>query len=177
MSESVIIALVGSISAILSAIITGAWMWYGIIRKTPREIKVLDTQATVNITSAFKTYAEGLGVIIQSQAAANHALEVRVDELEEGRAERTKKIEDQDRRIEAQDDRIQELTNQIEASDREHVRQIADLQSQNIHLKEKYNRAIEILVKALDNAKIPVPDELSLILGDSISKFKLKAEK
>lgn len=113
-------------------------------------IKEAKSKKENNVASAIKQLAE--------------ALNLQGDELVENIAEAAKLrsvVEDLRKQVER-------LTGQ----QRENMAEIDSLKYQNQQLRDKYNKAIEILVKALDDAHIPVPQELALLLGDSISKFK-----
>jgi chromosome segregation ATPase len=55
--------------------------------------------------------------------------------------------------------------------------QVLDWETKYNALRDKYNKAIEITVHALERAGIEVPEELVLLLGDSIRKFKLPKPK
>lgn len=119
MSETVQVAIIGAISALLG----GAGMWLIAWKKYPREVRVLKSEETENMAKALN---DATAAIINSVNAANKERELwesekklliqRIDELEVHKNERTRMI--------------YEIQRKLEASDREHVAQIAALQTQ-----------------------------------------------
>lgn len=160
-------------------------------RKAKSEIKVSETQTAVNITEAAENALsvvreamqfseqerlqerEELTALIRNGADALLQASVRENELED----RIRGLEDTRQTYRAEHEaRVIALENSVRdlfQKSQEWESRYITLQEQYNTLKDKYNKAIEILVGALDEERrAKVMPELALLLGDSIAKFK-----
>lgn len=173
-------AIIGAIGGLITGLV-GAYI---ALRMVKPNVRVLNSQEQLNLSTALKNAVDALtdsletsSNVRQQAEQERQALEKRIDELEAHREARTKQIEDQNIKVEA-------LEQSLEKSNREYTKAISTLQQQvgdwekrYTELEAKYansKHAIEILVNALRDANIPLPPGLELFLGDSMTKFKLK---
>lgn len=166
MNENVLIAIITSITAIISAIITGSVLWWVAIRKTPKEVKVLSTQETLNFTESFKTYAEALDSVVKTVMATNKDLEGRVDELEAHRIERSRQIYELQQTID-------DLKLKNEIRDREYVQETQSLRDEIEAFKKKnteYRTIIEKLLEAIQRLDPTLLEGIDLT--ETLKKFK-----
>jgi predicted RNase H-like nuclease (RuvC/YqgF family) len=164
-SEAVTVAIVGVIGIVLSALIGGGVAWYVALRKMPKEMRVLSSEEQKNLSDALNNAVAAYNTSLTASNFQKVNLEARIATLEKENEEtRTARVE-RDARIAA-----------LEIDHARLQTQIAQWEARYNELEKKYSnskRAIEILVKALDDAKIPMPQELAVLLGDSITKYKL----
>lgn len=132
------------------------------------------SETVVNYAEYVKRIAEGGTVAVEAltealkeydrrndeQAEELKELRHRADELEAGREERTRLIQQLERRIETDLLETQTLKNEVLLL----RRQVAEGEQKLFN----YKQAVELLVAALREADVPMPKELELLLGDSI---------
>jgi uncharacterized membrane protein YccC len=112
MTENIIVAVVGLIATALGASV----MWYVAVRKTPRELRVMGSQETENLAHALNDATQALINQGAATTAERKDMKSRIVELERVQGERTQTILD--------------LTNQIEALNREYAREFSALKRQ-----------------------------------------------
>lgn len=164
MDKDIVIALISLVGVLCGVYI--AW------RKLKSEIEVLRSQAHLNQSTErvnqseeqsnlAKALHESIDALLKTSADRNQ-LEEKVDKQQTQINELIQHRNEREGRIVALENNVRSLLDQVR-----------EWESKYNALKEKYNKAIEILVRALDDAHIPVPIELVHLLGDSIAKFKL----
>jgi chromosome segregation ATPase len=175
MSDAVLIAVVGLLSAFLSG---GGVLAYVALKKSKTEIKVLDSQEKTNLATALDTasgtlikaltFAQAEREIFEKEQTAfeteQETFKARIDTLEKTTGELTARKEERELQIRSMEYDIKNLQLQVK-----------DWEMKYTELEGKYSnsrKAIEILVQALQDAHISLPPGLELLLGDSIAKFK-----
>lgn len=169
---SVMDILAGAIAGLLTALV-GV---YVALRMLKPNIKVANSQEQANLSKALKDAVDAM----LATSADRNALEIRVDELEAHRDQRTKELAF----LQQQNDDLQAgmiaTKNQVEALNRQYTKEITLLREQVSswearynEIKEKYHKVVEFFVNYMKEKNEPVPPDLALLLGDSISKFKL----
>lgn len=160
--------LVGAFSAIGGMVATIVTAYIALRNVKPNQ-RILKSQETSSLATAAETAAGALVDILKAFSDERKQFELRIDELEAHREERTKRIE--------------ELENSIESLNREYAAEtqslkekIDDLQTQVTDGKDRYDRLVRVnekLVQALKDASIPLPD----IEADLTDSQKLRWQK
>jgi chromosome segregation ATPase len=197
MSENVIIALITLFATLLGGGLVTAFVS---LRKSKSEVRVLDTQGVGNISKVW-TEASLLVSSVLNEAQeqneelrkqgretreANALLESRLSELENGAKEDKRLLElrnvqhaESNEKIEALQAGMEALNRQIEKDTQETQKlriEVQTLRGQIAELEEKNRRYVRVnqkLIKALEDAKIPLPD----MNGDMTESQKLQAVK
>lgn len=141
--------------------LSGLGALYVALRKLSPEISVTKAQEKSSLAAAVDTAAGTLIDALKFAQEERKEFETRIDALE-------KKNDDQETTNKDLEKKLADQEKQIEQLNRDYA---AEIQKVN----EKYNkskRVIEKLVRALEDAKIPVPD-FNGDLSDSIRRYRL----
>jgi chromosome segregation ATPase len=161
-------------------LVTGLAGTYVALRMLPPNIAVAKSQEQKNLSDALKNAVDAM----LATSADRNALETRLDELEAHREKRTKEM----LHLQMQNDDLQAAQiatqRQIENLNREYTIELTKLREQLSNwearyneIKDKYHKVVEFFVGYLREKNEPIPPDLALLLGDSITKFKLKGSK
>jgi chromosome segregation ATPase len=176
MSISEAVLLIGAMVA------AGGWFiqW----RKAPREVAVLKSQEKENITAAAETAVDVLLKSMEFMRTERAELQPRINALEENQTKNEALIAELTTRKSERDAQIAELQEQNEALKagiaaltkqiEKDTNETEALRKRIVEVEEKYGRMKRInekLVKALQDANIPLPD-LNGDLPESIKGFK-----
>jgi chromosome segregation ATPase len=190
---------IAAVLSIIGALVTvgGLFIQW---RKAKSEVKVLDTQGTGNIAKALSDAAMVMSSVLneaqeqnvelrqqgKETRESNRLLEYRLVELERGAREDKRLLDlrnvqhaESNERIEAMQAGMQALKTQIEKDTEETQKlriEVQTLRGQIVELEEKNRRYVRVnqkLIKALEDAKIPLPD----MNGDMTESQKLQAVK
>lgn len=168
MPEGIAIAVISLIASAIGASVG----WYVAARKTPKEMRVLDSQESENLATALNLAVQTLTNSMTNSNADRVVLEKRIDELEAHREMRSREI--------------YTLQQQMEQLNREYAKQVSELsnkvkvlESQSLEWGKKYEKLkhyTEKLRQALNDAGLTVPEMDSDLLDtlDKISNFGKK---
>lgn len=178
MDSDLIFGLIGAVSGLVAGVV-GA---YVTLRKSRQDIKTASSQEVVNLATALnQATSTFLAVSADNlkQEAHIDELEKRLDEADRLREERNKEIAELKESQETLTQVNAELQMSIERLNREYTREIANL---NLSWERKYSeletkntnqkKAIELLAKVLKDNDLTMPEELKLLLGDSVDKLR-----
>ena len=171
--DPILLAVIG----IVPAIVTGVIGYAIAMRKIPSDIKVASSLEKQNLAAAVDTAAGTLVKVLEFAQQERLSLETRIENLELHREKRTTEINelralDAERlhQIKEQQRKIEELNARVASDIKETIR----LQDQVTEMETKYNRMRRVnekLVRALNDAKIPLPD-MNGDLTDSVRDLK-----
>jgi chromosome segregation ATPase len=123
-----------------------------------------ESEIDLDVSQAAQKIAEGSATIAQAMEAIVKPMIQRIGDAEKEIAELKERKAERELQIRSLDYDMAQLRSQV-ASWEEKYRQ----------LESKYansRKAIEILIQGLQDALIPLPSGLEMLLGDSINKFK-----
>lgn len=147
---------------ILGFLSGGGLAWYIAVKTTPANVKKVNSEEKINLIAGANAAMDLMHKVVKFADEENADLVVRIESLEKVQADNA------DERIK-RDKRIAELEKHIEQLNREYAKAMADMQKKY----EKSKSAIAKLVKALEDANIPVP-EMNGDLLDSVHGYKVK---
>jgi predicted RNase H-like nuclease (RuvC/YqgF family) len=191
MDTAAIVSIIGALVALGSL--------YVQLRRLKPDTKVSESQADVNksetaknITDAAQTALSVLkealefsererqeertstNDIVKSATDAMLKASARNNELEDSIAELKRRLDEQEIKTADYRHERETMIETMSVKLEEQGKQILAFENRVAEMKEKYNKAIELLVGLLDPDKRDVAlQELSHILGDSVYKFKL----
>jgi chromosome segregation ATPase len=177
MSDAVLIAVVGLLSAFLSG---GGVLAYVALKKSKTEIKVLDTQGTSNIAKALNDAAVAMGAILNASEADRQEavsdrkdLEARVDELEAHRSMRSREIYTLQQNLEKLTQDYEKL-NRVYAAETGKLREEVRLLQMKIAEGEEKNKTYKTVIERLIEALRKVDPQLldGIELPETLEKIK-----
>lgn len=154
MTTEIIIAIISMLGG------GGLVAWYVAIKKTPADIKKTNSEEKVNLIAGANAALDLMQKVVKFADEENADLVTRIESLEKTQQANAEERVKRDKRIE-------ELENTIEQLNRDYAKAMADVQAKY----DKSKSAIQKLVKALQDANIPVP-EINGDLSESVHKWK-----